>query len=164
MRWSDIDGEWWTIPAEFAKNGLSHRVPLSLQALRVLDQVRKLTEKQDEKAKRKQSEWIFPNPKNRSEHVYEVQKLAQRVRKESKVDYRAHDFRRTAASMMASTGIPRLVISKILNHVEAGITKVYDRHSYDKEKRDALDSWGAKLLRIVANLELVDTLKEQIEK
>jgi hypothetical protein len=29
MRWRDIDGEWWTIPAEFAKNGLSHRVPLS---------------------------------------------------------------------------------------------------------------------------------------
>jgi hypothetical protein len=29
MRWQDIDGEWWTIPAEIAKNGRSHRVPLS---------------------------------------------------------------------------------------------------------------------------------------
>jgi integrase len=56
------------------------------------------------------------------------------VRKESKVDFRAHDFRRTAASMMAGMGIPRLVIGKILNHVEPGVTKVYDRHSYDQEK------------------------------
>ena len=28
----DIDVEWWTIPAESAKNNLSYRVPLSPQA------------------------------------------------------------------------------------------------------------------------------------
>jgi integrase len=161
MRWRDIDGEWWTIPAEFAKNGLSHRVPLSLQALRILDQVRKITEQQDEKLGRKQSDWVFPNPKNRAEHIYEIQKLAQRVRKASKVDYRAHDFRRTAASMMAGMGIPRLTISKILNHVEPGVTAVYDRHSYDKEKQEALNAWGARLSRIVSDLELVK--REQVE-
>jgi len=27
---------------------------------------------------------------------------------------------------------------KILNHVESGVTTVYDRHSYDAEKRAAL--------------------------
>jgi integrase len=106
MRWKDIDGEWWTIPAKFAKNGISHRVPLFPQALRVLEQVRRITEKQDEKAERNQSEWVFPNPNDRTKHIYECQKLAQRVRKESKVDYRAHDFRRTAASMMAGMGVP----------------------------------------------------------
>jgi len=37
MRWSDIDGEWWTIPAEVSKNALPHRVPLSPQALAVLE-------------------------------------------------------------------------------------------------------------------------------
>jgi integrase len=155
MRWQDIDGEWWTIPAEFAKNGLSHRVPLSPQAMRVLEQVRKITEEQDKKADRKQSTWVFPNPIRRDDHIYECQKLAQRVRKEAKVDYRAHDFRRTAASMMAAMGIPRLVVSKILNHVEPGVTKVYDRYSYDKEKQEALDAWGARLGRIVSGLELV---------
>jgi integrase len=157
MRWTDIDGEWWTIPAEFAKNGLSHRVPLSPQAMRVLDQVRKITEKQDKKADREPSEWVFPNPIRREDHIYECQKLAQRVRKESKVDFRAHDFRRTAASMMAGMGIPRLVIGKILNHVEPGVTKVYDRHSYDKEKQEALDAWGARVSRIVSELELIKT-------
>ncbi len=156
MRWKDIEGDWWTIPAEFSKNKLSHRVPLSPQAQRVLDLVRLVTEAQDEKAERTRSEWIFPNPSDRTRHVYEVQKLAQRVRKNSNVSFRAHDFRRTAASIMAGMGIPRLVVSKILNHVESGVTRVYDRYSYDKEKQEALDAWGARLIRIVSDLELVE--------
>lgn len=36
---------------------------------------------------------------------------------------------------MNSMDISRLVVSKILNHVESGLTAVYDRHSYDAEKR-----------------------------
>lgn len=155
MRWKDTDGDWWTIPAEFTKNKLAHRVPLSPQAARVLDQVRRITGEQDEKQGRERSEWVFPNPVRRNEHMTECQKLAQRVRRESKVDYRAHDFRRTAASMMAGMGIPRLVIGKILNHAEPGVTKVYDRYSYDPEKRQALDAWGQRLARIVSDLELV---------
>jgi hypothetical protein len=46
-------------------------------------------------------------------------------------------------------GIPRLTVSKILNHVESGITAVYDRHSYDKEKQKALDKWSKRLEKIV---------------
>jgi hypothetical protein len=37
------------------------------------------------------------------------------------------------------------VISKILNHVEPGITAIYDRHTYDDEKREALDRWASRL-------------------
>jgi hypothetical protein len=61
--------------------------------------------------------------------------------------------------MMAAMGIPRLVVSKILNHVEPGVTKVYDRYGYDKEKREALNAWGARLGRIVSGLELVKAEK-----
>lgn len=46
---------------------------------------------------------------------------------------------------MVGAGVPRLVVSKILNHVETGVTAVYDRHSYDLEKRAALDFWGKRL-------------------
>ena len=52
-------------------------------------------------------------------------------------------------SLLAGMGVPRLVISKILNHVESGVTSVYDRHSYDREKQEALNAWGARLARIV---------------
>jgi integrase len=60
-----------------------------------------------------------------------------------------HDLRRTAASHMTSIGISRLVVSKILNHAEPGITAVYDRYSYDAEKRAALAAWGARLEGII---------------
>ena len=38
-----------------------------------------------------------------------------------------------------------MVVSKILNHVESGVTAVYDRHGYDAEKLIALDAWGQRL-------------------
>ena len=54
----------------------------------------------------------------------------------ARADIRGHDLRRTAASFMASGGVPRFVISRTLNHSEEkDITSVYDRYSYDAEKR-----------------------------
>jgi hypothetical protein len=50
---------------------------------------------------------------------------------------------------MTSMGISRLVVAKILNHAEVGVTKVYDRHSYDGEKREALEAWGRKVRELV---------------
>ena len=49
---------------------------------------------------------------------------------------------------MTSMGIRWLVVSKVLNHVESGITAVHDRHSYDAEKRAALDAWGRRVEEI----------------
>jgi len=69
--------------------------------------------------------------------------------KVSGVAFVPHDLRRTAASHMTSMGIPRLVVGKILNHVEPGVTKIYDRHSYDAEKRQALEVWGRKVMALV---------------
>ena len=54
--------------------------------------------------------------------------------------------------MMTGVGIPRLTVSKILNHVEPGVTAVYDRHSYDKEKREALEEWSKRLMLLVSDL------------
>jgi len=58
---------------------------------------------------------------------------------------------------MTGMGISRLTVAKILNHAERGATATYDRHSYDHEKRQALDAWGTRLSRIVSGLELVKT-------
>jgi integrase len=68
-------------------------------------------------------------------------------------EFRGHDLRRTAATRMAEAGVPRQHISAVLNHVEAGptATRVYDRYSYDAEKRSALETWGRELSRILAN-------------
>jgi integrase len=67
-----------------------------------------------------------------------------------RADIRGHDLRRTAASLMASGGVPRFVISRILNHSEKkNITSVYDRYSYDAEKRAAMEFWHRQLSAIL---------------
>jgi hypothetical protein len=52
---------------------------------------------------------------------------------------------------MAAAGVARDHIAKVLNHVEGGAraTRVYDRHSYDEEKRMALETWDRVLTGIL---------------
>jgi hypothetical protein len=51
--------------------------------------------------------------------------------------------------MMASIGVTRIVIGRILNHADRSITGIYDRYSYDAEKRVALELWSERLLEAV---------------
>lgn len=74
------------------------------------------------------------------------------VEQATEIDFVGHDLRRTAASMMTGMGIPRLTVKKILNHVERDITAVYDRHSDDAEKREALEAWSRRLQLMVSDL------------
>lgn len=129
MRWSDVDlsAGWWTIPAARSKNKLPHRVPLSGPALKVLA-VLKAMQADD-------APQVFRGIVGTRQRRGALDGL-------DLPDVRPHDFRRTAASCMASAGVPRLVISKVLNHVEAGVTAVYDRHGYDIEKENALQAWA----------------------
>lgn len=144
MEWSEIDGDWWTIPEKKSKNGLEHRVPLNPMAMRIICQMKSLF-------KDKPSKYVFPSPKGDG-HIENIQKAIQRVKRNTGIQFVGHDLRRTAASMMTSMGIPRLHVQKILNHVEPGVTKIYDRYSYDKEKREALEIWGRRLQILVSNL------------
>ena len=52
--------------------------------------------------------------------------------------------------MTGELGIGRFVVARVLNHIEKDITSVYDRHSYDREKRQALDAWGEHLSAILS--------------
>ena len=143
MQWRDIDLDsgWWTIPAEHSKNGLAHRVPLSGLALDILKQMEAISGN---------DKWIFPSPVKKCGHISNVQKTALKIREYSGVaDFKPHDLRRTAASLMTGMNISRLTVAKILNHVEQGVTRVYDRYSYDREKRTALDKWARKLEQIL---------------
>ena len=56
----------------------------------------------------------------------------------------------TAASHMTALGVSRLVVSKLLNHVENSVTAIYYRHTYDKEKQHAIDLWNTKLKNILS--------------
>ena len=55
---------------------------------------------------------------------------------------------------MTSLSIGRLTVAKVLNHVESGVTAVYDRHGYDAEKRSALNAWASHLAHFLISLNL----------
>jgi hypothetical protein len=60
-----------------------------------------------------------------------------------------HDIRRTVGTMLGKLGFNRLVQDRVFNHKDRGVGGIYDRHSYDKEKRAALEAWARELDRIV---------------
>jgi len=45
--------------------------------------------------------------------------------------------------------VSRFIVGQVLNHVEKGVTAVYDRHSYDSEKKAALEKWDRELRPIL---------------
>jgi integrase len=147
--WNEIDltEKWWTIPPEKAKNKLPHRVPLSPLALELLQAAKNITG---------DSPWVFPSPQTDRHITPEAVDHALRRPGLEALGFTfvPHDLRRTAASHMTGMGISRLVVSKILNHVERGVTAVYDRHSYDREKRQALEAWALKLKAIIEEAEI----------
>ena len=139
LEWSEIDepAAVWTIPGAKAKNKRSHRVPLSAQALALLAEARAVGT----------GAFVFPSYRGDKPMVETAvaRAVARNMEHFGVERFTPHDLRRTAASHMTGLGIPRLVVSKLLNHVESGVTAIYDRHSYDAEKRAALVQWGERV-------------------
>jgi integrase len=65
-----------------------------------------------------------------------------------------HDLRRTAKTLMARAGVRPDISERVLGHVIAGVEGTYDRHSYEDEKRDALEKLAAMIERILNLLPL----------
>lgn len=139
----------WVIPGERTKNGEPNRVPLSPIAVKLIKEAMQLAG---------ESAWLFPSRKSESEGAIDphaATKALERARPDIGIaDVRVHDLRRTAATRMAELGVSPHTVSLVLNHVSVRrgtITgRVYDRYSYDREKREALGAWGARLERILA--------------
>jgi integrase len=156
--WSEIDkGEAsWTLGKARTKAKRLHDVPLSALSLSIIDDCPKL------------GDFVFASGRTGNAHegrdsgpvalagwskakerLDELMLKHLKDGEEEPEEWRLHDLRRTAATHMAKLGVDRLVISKILNHAEGGVTKTYDRHRYDVEKRAALDRWALHLQAIV---------------
>jgi integrase len=60
-----------------------------------------------------------------------------------------HDIRRTMRTGLSALPIPDLIRELVIGHTKPGLHKVYDRHAYADEKRQALDLWAARLRSIV---------------
>lgn len=140
LRWTDLDGDWWTIPAGVAKNKQEHRVYLSGQSKALLDELRSTGGG---------SSWVFQSPRTKTRLV-SVNTAVKRYRRLSGIsDWHPHDLRRTAASCMGDLEVPDSIISVVLNHAVAGVTARYSRSRREGEIARALGVWGTRLEEIV---------------
>ena len=144
--WSEIDteGKVWTVPAEKAKNNMQHAVPLTPLALEILG-----TLKRDNG----ESDLLFESPRKKGWPVtgQSVDHAVRNNRALIGVDnVTPHDLRRTVATRLAALGTNRLVLSKILNHMDRSVTGRYDTHHYLPEKRAALERWAVHLERVIS--------------
>lgn len=157
MRWSEVHlaDRLWLIPAERMKKDRPQEVALSDAAIAILQGLKRY--------RLAGSPFVFsttgktaPSGFSRAKQRLDAAMLEQ-ARKEAleagfdpaKVkpvpDWRLHDLRRSLASGLAALGIRLEVVEKILAHesgVFGGVAGVYQRHSFGREKREALEAWS----------------------
>jgi integrase len=161
----DLNQALWTIPGSRTKNGLLNVVPLSPQAARAFEkQQESLLEQRRKREERGDmipvSPYVFPNrliSRQADAPIVHIRKAVGRLHRSLNLTpFSAHDLRRTCATRLGQMGVPGHVIGRILNHKPTDITSsVYNQYEYLKEKREALDDWGARVAKIVSGLELV---------
>ncbi len=146
LRWRevDLDAKVWTLPKERAKNAREHTIPLSDLAVEVLKGLPRIDG----------SDLIFTlNGKNRiSAFSLTKDRLNARM-PTGTAHWQFHDLRRSLASGCARLGVAVHVVEALLNHKSGsirGVAAVYNRYSYDTEKRAAAEAWARHVEALVS--------------
>jgi integrase len=145
LSWNEIHDEQIMLPAERTKNKRTHVLPLSDAARTILEKFR------DE-----QRTHVFglADTTGFNGWGYAKRTLDARIAEGGKplAHWTLHDLRRTVATRMAELGVQPHIIEAVLNHVgghKGGIAGVYNRATYDKEKREALNLWAEHVMALV---------------
>lgn len=143
---SEIDEGVWTLPAERAKNKRPNPVPLSPAALEIVkaQPLHMVTVGHQ----MKNSDLIFTT-NGRTPFSGFTKAKATLDKAMGVSNWRLHDLRRTAKSLMARAKIRPDISERVLGHVIPGVEGVYDRYDYVEEKRAALEALAALVERIV---------------
>jgi integrase len=147
LRWSEIVGGEISIAGIRTKNGEPHNVPLSASAAELIGTLPRIGE----------SDHVFTTTGkthvtgwSKAKHL--LDQAAAQINGAPLAPWRLHDLRRTVATGMQRLGISLQVIEVVLGHLSgsrAGVVGVYQRHSFDREKRAALKKWATKIERIL---------------
>ena len=155
MRWEEINWQAATWRILETKSGEPVTLPLSPQALTILES-RKDSNDSDEDGSK--SQWVFPST-GKTGHLVEPKTAWKRILKNAAAihlknwleanpgksaadfakefpagifqDLRLHDLRRTLGSWQAATGASLPIIGKSLGHKSLGATQVYARLNLD---------------------------------
>jgi integrase len=150
MKWADLDldAKRWTIPASDSKNGKPHVVPLTDTVVEILTAQPRRPAKDDTPG----SVYVFGGGGETDVlPAHRIARAGADLASTLGFEMRSHDLRRTAATLMVRAGVLREHVSRVLNHTPSGpvSTRVYDRHSYDPEKRVALETLERVVLGIL---------------
>jgi integrase len=143
LRWSEIDltKKQINLPASRVKNGRDHCLPLSTQALAIIERL----------PRRNSTDFLFGKRSGYSDWGRAKQELDQRL---EIAPWRIHDIRRSCATHLGELGVLPHVIEQALNHVsgaKAGVAGVvYNRSKMSDAVREALQKWADYVDRIVA--------------
>jgi integrase len=156
MRWSEVDGGTWMIPAARYKTAVDFELPLSGAARDVLAPIARMGD----------AGFVFTTGGkvgiggySKFKREFDGRMLtalhmaaAERGGDAEKVTierWTIHDLRRTARSLMTQAGVPPDHAERALGHVILGVRGVYDRHSYHAEKQKAFEALAAQVGRIL---------------
>lgn len=129
-RWSEIDGDTWTIPAERMKMAREHAVPLSARAMEILEGAKKL---------RDDSGLIFPSVRGKVLSDMTLSKLVRELGFPTTVHGLRSSFR---VWSQEQTGTPREVAEAALAHVTGGkIERSYARSDLFQKRRVLMNAW-----------------------
>jgi integrase len=144
LRWDEVHDEQILLPAERTKNSRSHIIPLSEAAKTILAEF-----------PRKGRTYVFGRDNTGFKGWSKAkEKIDGRIAEAGKplAHWTPHDLRRTVATRMAELGVQPHIIEAVLNHVsghKGGVAGIYNRATYDRKKREALNLWAEHVLATV---------------
>jgi len=143
--WDEVHDEQIVLPSRRTKNKRAHVVPLSDPTRAILEQFR---------ADGRTHVFGRIDSAGFDGWGYAKRTLDTQIAKDGKPSehWTVHDLRRTVATRMAELGVQPHIIEAVLNHVsghKGGIAGVYNRATYDKEKREALNLWAEHVTAMV---------------
>jgi integrase len=135
MRWSDVDLATgvWTIPRQEREKGAPERLVLPEVALEIIRSCPRFLG----------GEYVFHRGLNFARAKMAFDKACG-VR-----NWRLHDLRRSARSLMSRAGVLPHVAERVLGHVVSGVAGIYDKYSYDSETAEALRRLAALIQQII---------------
>jgi integrase len=136
MRWDELTGNDWLLPAARNKTKKDLLRPLSAATMAVLNGIPRT------------GEYVFTFDGKKP--IAGVSKWTDQLRDAiGAQDWTLHDLRRTARSLMSRAGVPDRHAEECLGHIPRGILSTYDRHRYRDEMLRAYEALAAQIERIV---------------
>ncbi|MDG3409868.1 tyrosine-type recombinase/integrase [Vibrio sp. Vb2110] len=136
-RWRDIDfdKQCWTIPAEEMKRRREHRVPLTKQAINILEKI---------KAHSIGKDFVFPSERNPDGHISVYTANAALKRSLGfKGELVAHGLRAIASTALHEHGFDTLHIEACLSHMDKNVTRAsYNRSDFFEQRKEIMCWWS----------------------